>query len=108
MLEDRVLLAPPVMAELLSGTVNEKEFNELKKDLAALPLLGRHEEVWDYAAGLNFNLRRRGVNIPLIDTLIASWAILHGCILVHHDHHYDLIKTVATDLRTIAVPLFGN
>lgn len=102
--EQRVVTAPPVKAELLSGAVSEEHFARLKKDLDALPVLGRDEEVWGLAAEYNFRLRRRGVSVPLVDVLIACWAIVHNCTLAHHDRHYEMIRDAATGLSALAVP----
>ena len=103
LVEDKIFMAPPVKAELLSGSVNEKQFDELIKDLEAIPLLRRHDEVWEYTARLNFALRRRGINVPLMDALIASWAVVHKCTLVHHDRHYEMIKKADTNLQTMYI-----
>lgn len=104
LLEERVVLVPPVKAELLSGARSEEQFRELKRDLDALPLLGREVEVWDVAAESNFSLRRRGITVPLLDVLIASWAVVHGCTLVHHDKHYEMIREALPNLSTLIVP----
>ncbi|MBC7104737.1 MAG: PIN domain nuclease [Firmicutes bacterium] len=108
LLEGKVVLAPPVKAELLSGALSEEQFAELKRDLGALPLLGREADVWDVAAESNFRLRRRGISVPLLDVLIASWAAVHGCTLVHHDKHYEMIKEVLPHLATLTVPPRGG
>lgn len=104
LLEERVVMVHPVKAELLSGTTSEKQFAELKKELDALPLLGREKEAWDIAAKLNFKLRRQGITVPLVDVLIASWALLHRCTLAHHDRHYEMIKEAGVGLSTVVVP----
>lgn len=103
LLGDEIFMAPPVKAELLSGATNERQFNELAKDLEAIPLLFRHDEVWEYTARLNFNLRRQGINVPLVDALIASWAVVHECALVHNDRHFEMIKEANTNFRTLYI-----
>lgn len=103
LVEDKISMAPPVKAELLSGSVNEKQFDELRKDLEAIPLLRKHDEVWEYVARLNFVLRRRGINVPLMDALIASWAVVHKCALVHHDRHYEMIKKADTNFQAMCI-----
>jgi len=104
LLQENVVLAPPVKAEILSGARSEKQFAEMEQDLDALPLLARDAEVWEKAARLNFNLRRRGINVPLMDILIGSWAVLHDCVLVHRDRHLELVKSVEPALETVIVP----
>ena len=108
LLEEKVVIAPPVKAEILSGAMNIKQFNELNSDFGAILLLERHLEAWEYVAKINFTLRRKGVNVPLIDMLIAAWAIVYGCVLVHHDRHYQLIKGVDRNLQTLSMPPFSD
>ena len=91
LLREAVVLAPPVKTEILIGAKDEKQFAELNEMLNALPLLESEPAVWERAAALGFRLRRRGLVIPLVDLIIASWAICCSCILVHRDRHYDLI-----------------
>lgn len=104
LLEEKIFMAPPVKAEVLSGAATGKQFENLKNDLNAIPLLGRDGEVWEYTAKLNFTLRRKGINVPMMDALIASWAIVHGCILIHHDRHYQLIEGADRNLESVSMP----
>ncbi|MDN5344833.1 MAG: hypothetical protein PWQ18_945 [Clostridia bacterium] len=104
LLQEEVAIVPPVKAEILSGAINEKQFNRLQRELDAVAMLDRQDEVWEKAARLNFALRRQGLNLPLIDVLIASSALLHGYILVHHDRHYEMIKRAEPALITLVVP----
>lgn len=91
LLREAVVLAPPVKTEILLGARNEKQFSELNEMLNALPLLEDNHAVWERAAFLGFRLRRQGLVIPLVDLIIASWALHHSCTLVHRDRHFDLI-----------------
>lgn len=91
LLREAVVLAPPVKTEILIGAKDEKQFAELNEMLNALPLLDNEPAVWERAAALGFRLRRRGLVIPLVDLVIASWAFSHSCVLVYRDRHYDLI-----------------
>ncbi|MCL6610797.1 MAG: PIN domain nuclease [Peptococcaceae bacterium] len=106
LLEEKVLIAPPVKAEILSGAATKKQFEELKNDLSAVPMLGRDGEVWEYAAKLSFTLRRKGISVPMMDALIASWAIVNESILIHHDRRYQLIESVDPNLKAVSLPPF--
>jgi hypothetical protein len=101
LLEERVVIAPIIKVEILSGAVNEKQFVELKEDLDALTVLGKEPEVWEKTANLNFTLRRKGFNIPLTDVLISSWALIYDCVLAHQDRHYEMIREVEHNLKTL-------
>lgn len=104
LLQESVVMAPPIKAEILAGARDETQLNQLKDQLAALPILERDPEVWEQTGWLAFTLRRRGANIPIVDVLIASWALVHGCTLAHHDHHYEMIKKVEANLATLSIP----
>jgi predicted nucleic acid-binding protein len=51
---------------------------------------------------------RSGPSGALIDVLIAAFAIVHSCVLAHHDRHYELIREALPDcgLKTLVVPGF--
>lgn len=101
LLEERVVIAPIIKVEILSGAVNEKQFIELKEELDSLTVLGKEPEVWEKTANLNFTLRRKGFNIPLTDVLISTWALIYDCVLVHQDRHYEMIREVEHNLKTL-------
>jgi len=100
-LRDSVVLAQPVLAELLIGARDERQSEELKKKLGALPLLEVGGQVWDQAASLGFRLRRRGRTVPLVDLLIAASALEGSCVLAHRDEHFEVVREIEPALRTI-------
>ncbi|MDN5302030.1 MAG: hypothetical protein PWQ60_1544 [Thermoanaerobacteraceae bacterium] len=102
LLEEKIVIAPVIKAEILSGAINKKQFDQLKEELGSLDVLGKESDVWDSTAFINFNLRRKGFNIPLTDVLIATWALIHDCILAHKDRHYEMIKDVEKNLKTLS------
>jgi predicted nucleic acid-binding protein len=87
---DRIVIHPLVKVELLAGAKNRNEFSRLKQRLDALPAISLDEETWEAAQRMAFKLRRKGVSIPLVDTIILASAESSGCTLVHKDRHYDL------------------
>lgn len=100
-LRDSVVLAQPVRTELLIGARDERQSEELKKKLGALPLLEAASQVWERAASLGFRLRRRGRTVPLVDLLIAALALEGSHTLAHRDEHFELIREVEPGLRTL-------
>lgn len=88
---DRIVTHPLVKVELLAGTKDQNEFLRLKQRLDALPEISLDEETWEAAQKTAFKLRRKGINIPLVDTIILASAESSGCTLVHKDRHYDLV-----------------
>jgi predicted nucleic acid-binding protein len=87
---DRIVTHPLVKVELLAGAKHQNEFARLKQRLDALPEISLDEEIWEAAQKTAFKLRRKGINIPLVDTIILASAESSGCTLVHKDRHYDL------------------
>lgn len=108
--EEKVVMAPLVKVELLLGSRDKAHYDALKRELDVLPQLSTTDRVYEQTAGLAFNLWRKGRTIPLIDALIAAFAITHSCILVHHDRHYELIRETLPDcgLQTLVVPAFAD
>ncbi|MCI2429482.1 PIN domain nuclease [Candidatus Acetothermia bacterium] len=87
----RAATTPIVMLELLSGTRSSREFRELKEDLEALGQLELTPAVWERAYRLGCELRRAGLTVPIVDILIATLALEHGCMLLHADRHFEQI-----------------
>jgi predicted nucleic acid-binding protein len=100
-LRDSVVLAQPVRAELLIAVRDERQSQELKQKLSALPLLEAGNQAWERAACLGFRLRRRGRTIPLVDLLIAALALEGSHTLAHRDEHFELIKEAEPGIRTL-------
>ena len=77
--------------ELLGGTKTEKEYERLKSRLDALYYVDSTKSLWDEASELAFNLKRKGMNVPYTDILIAASALQERAILLHADSHFDTI-----------------
>jgi len=92
--EDRIAINPIIKVELLSGTKTKKEFSKLKMRLDALPEIAMDQEVWEETQEMTFELRKKGLSIPLVDTIILSSAKSMGFTLVHMDRHFDLAGKV--------------
>ena len=80
-----------IMVEILQGSKNKKEYNEIAEEMQALHYLETNRETWNISSRLNFDLRRKGITLPTIDLCIASLAIYYDLILFHADHHFEMI-----------------
>ena len=89
--QERVYLTGVVLAEILQGTKNKKEFNLLKESLSVLPLLKETEKTWEKVGELSYNLRRKGIVIPLTDCLLAIIAKENHCLIFSLDKHFSYI-----------------
>ena len=83
-----------ILAEVLQGCSTDREFNEVKRTLAALHSvhLGGFELAIE--AAQNFRrLRALGFTVrKTIDTVIATRCILDGLELLHNDRDFDLFE----------------
>ena len=88
--EDKIIINPIIKIELLSGTKTKKEFAKLKMRLDALPEIAIGQNIWEETQKVAFEMRKKGMSIPLVDTIIFSCAKSMDCTLVHMDRHFDL------------------
>lgn len=91
--ENAVAIMPIVKVELLGGTKNDEAFERLNKRLDSLIWLDMDSKLWDETYRLAYNLKRSGITVPHIDTMIAATAIHHNTILLHLDKHFDMIAS---------------
>lgn len=101
LVEDKIVINPIIKLELLAGTKSEKEFSRLKTRLDALPEISMDQMIWDETQKTAFFLRRKGMNLPLVDIIILSCAKFLNYTLVHMDKHFDLAgKTIKLKLKS--------
>ena len=86
-----IFLPGIIKAEILRGTKSVKEYAILNDLLNGLNYLPVKEDFWNSLSHFSFNLYRKGIAVPLIDTLIALLAIENDLLLLHRDKHFDLI-----------------
>jgi hypothetical protein len=74
-----------------SSDVRERRGVGLKKWIKGIRWLSVTDSIWNNAAEMAFALRRKGITMSAIDTLIAALAIEYDCCLLHRDSHFDLV-----------------
>jgi len=90
-LKGDVLIPGVIKTELLRGTKNDKEYDQLSELLEGLEYLPVREGFWEKLSQFSFGLFRKGVAAPLIDTYIALVCIENDVPLLHRDKHFNLI-----------------
>ena len=90
-IQDMVLLPGIIKTELLRGTKNKKEYNQLNQMLTGLTYLAVGEDFWERLSDFSFQLFRKGITVPLTDTYIALLCIENQASLLHRDKHFDMI-----------------
>jgi len=94
---DRLLGVEPLaigdlmLAEVLEGFRDERDFNEARRLLAALTVVDLCGEEIAIQAARNFRaLREAGITVrKTVDTIIATRCIEDGFELLHHDRDFD-------------------
>jgi len=89
--EKRIATNALIRVEVLTGARDETNYKFLEQRLQELHELPLTEEVWQQAAHLRWALRRRGLNLPTVDVVIATCAMAHECEVLHADRHFALI-----------------
>ena len=90
-LNGRVLIPGIIKTELLRGTKDKKEYNRLNELLKGLEYLPVPDEFWEKLSQFSFDLFRKGIAVPLVDTYIALLCIENHALILHRDRHFDLI-----------------
>jgi predicted nucleic acid-binding protein len=93
--KDLVATCGLIMVEILQGSKNKKEYNEIAEEMQALHYLETNREVWMKSAQLGFDLRRKGVTIPSTFIHIAAIAIFCDLTLFHADHNFEMIAKIS-------------
>jgi predicted nucleic acid-binding protein len=89
--EERAFTSEIVILEILRGAKSEKEYSMLLDDFLALPQLTLDRKTWEIAWGNSFELKKKGLTIPIVDLLISALAIRYECSLLHSDKHFSLL-----------------
>lgn len=91
-----------ILAELLSGTRTQREFTEVLDVMLGLEVLHDTPEICVEAGRVAFALRRKGLTIPLADTLIIAQARKHDLAILSLDQHFQRVRDTL-DLRLVEV-----
>lgn len=80
-----------ILTEVLQGFQNERDFNNVRRMLAALAVVELGGQEIAIQAARNFRaLRRKGITVrKTIDTVIATRCIESGYDLLHNDRDFD-------------------
>jgi hypothetical protein len=104
-LKGRILVPGIIKTEILRGTKNKKEYNQLNDLLKGLEYLPVSDDFWEKLSLFSFRLFRKGVTVPLTDTYIALLGIENNASILHRDKHFDLIaEKVPLKILTVFSP----
>jgi predicted nucleic acid-binding protein len=84
----------PFLLEAGYSACNARDYDDLLRELRALPHLVIDDEVEESALDAHRQLARVGHHrLPPVDILVAAIAHGHGVAVLHYDRDYDLIKS---------------
>lgn len=86
-----IVIGDLVLAEVLQGFQNDRDFNQAKKLLTSLEMVQMLGQEIAIQAARNFrSLRKGGITIrKTIDTIIATYCIENELPLLHSDRDFD-------------------
>lgn len=97
-------LCGPVLAEFLAGARTVKHQAACQVILASLIPVATPEAVWELAGRNQALLATNGLNVPLVDAIIASVAIVAGLELWAYDAHFLAMAALLTGLQMFREP----
>jgi len=90
--EDVVYTNGIIKTELLIGTKTPKEYDLTKNNLDCLYTIDLDNQIFDEVSKVGFQLKRKGITVPLSDLIIAVQCFQHRLILLEKDRHFQKIK----------------
>lgn len=90
--ENKICINGIIKTELLLGTKNKADYKSLSENLKGLNYLDIDEFQFNSAAKTGFELKRKGISVPLSDLIIAAQCNHFGLCLIAKDKHYELIQ----------------
>ncbi len=81
-----------IVFEVLQGAADQEELTFLEENLKGLHFLEAYSESFFEAGRISYELRKKGVTLPLSDIFIATLAITNHQTLWTKDQHFRKIK----------------
>ena len=89
---DEAIITGLILGEVLSGSRDKDEFENLERTLSGIRCLDDDRETFSLAANLAWQLRAKGLRIPLSDLSIAAHCQREAVPLLTGDRHFALIE----------------
>ncbi len=89
-----IIMGDIILAEVLQGFQNEKDFKTAKKLLLEIPFMDMIGQELAIKSALNYRyLRKKGITIrKSIDVMIGTFCIHHNFFLFHNDKDFDPLE----------------
>ncbi len=92
-INENVAIIDLIRYELLIGCKTNREFSDLIFYLSKLEQIVFNHDSWNDLIDFGYNLKRKGLTIPLTDVMISYVAIKNNLELLHNDRHFNLIAS---------------
>lgn len=79
---------------MLHGVKSEKEYKLLSESISAVPYTECIYEDWIKTGETLYNLKKKGISLPLTDVLISTIAIRHDASVLTLDKHFKSIDKI--------------
>lgn len=89
--EDRAVIIGPIISELVQGLKDKTKVKELISNFEALPYIDIKKSNWVDIGILALNLKKKGINIPFTDMIIAAIATKYHLYVYSLDKHFNLV-----------------
>lgn len=101
--ENRIYYNGIILSELLIGAISNKEFDFLKNNFKGFNYLELNEKDFIDASQIGFQLKRKGITVPLSDLIITSHCLQYDLSITTKDKHFNMIKK-ETKLDVVLCP----
>jgi predicted nucleic acid-binding protein len=91
---NRIVSTGIIIAELMQGIKKPNEEERIAELLMGVNILEIPTPLWIKAGKLSSSLRRKGINLPLTDTVIAILALENDLTLFTFDKHFTRIPNL--------------
>ena len=91
---ENILISGPIISELLHGVKSEKEYKLLSESISAVPYAECVYDDWIKTGETLYNLKKKGITVPLTDILISVIAIRHDASILTLDKHFKSIDMI--------------
>ncbi len=91
---ENILISGLIISELLHGIKSEKEYKLLSESISAVPYAECIYEDWIRTGEILYNLKKKGISVPLTDVLISAIAIRYNASVLTLDKHFKNIARI--------------
>ena len=92
---EEIVITGLIISELLHGVKSSKEYDMLSSSIVAVPYIECIYEDWINTGKILYDLKKRGISIPLTDVLIAYIAIRSSASVLTLDKHFKDISLLS-------------